>query len=430
MDKPIYAENKLYFFLRPYVDLCCRDSYTLFEITGKENIPNDGAVIIAPNHCNTLMDALVILRSSKEATVFGARADVFKKPQIAKIMKFLKILPMTRIRDGFREVANNLKSIEEIKETLLGGVRYCMFCEGLHRTMHSLLPVSKGILRIAFATCADAPEDKPVYIVPTGIEYGDYFRYRSTCLLNFGKPIEIKQFLKENADKTEAEQYRLLASRLYSGISSLITYIPDDENYTSKWELVKVMSAGFKGSLKDRMRRNRALAAALETMDKDNAGRLFSLAEEFIKERSDKKVSIKSLGHRSLWIAILLKTIIGIALLPIYLSAVLMSLPMWASAAFICTKVKDPAFRNTVRFGVRLALTPVMAIIWAAVFFCTLGWAQAIVFFLFSLCSYSIAFDGKEFYRILFSDWRLAFSKRLRDLYNDILTNFIPYESK
>lgn len=427
MDKPIYAENKLYFFLRPYVDLCCRDSYTLFEITGKENIPNDGAIIIAPNHCNTLMDALVILRSSEEATVFGARADVFKKPQIAKIMKFLKILPMTRIRDGFREVANNLKSIEEIKETLLEGVRYCMFCEGRHRTMHSLLPVSKGILRIAFATCADAPEDKPVYIIPTGIEYGDYFRFRSTCLLNFGKPIEIRQFLKEHSDKNEAEQYRLLASRLHSGISSLITYIPDDENYTSKWEIIKVASAGFKGSLKERMHRNRALAAVLERMD-DNA-HLFTLAEEFIKERKSKNISIKSLGHKNLWTAILLKTIIGAAILPIYIGGVLMSLPMWASAAYICTKVKDPAFRNTVRFGVKLALTPVMAIIWAAILFCTLGWAQALIAFIFSLCAYSIAFDGKEFYRILFSDWRLAFSKRLGDLYNDILSTFTSYES-
>ena len=90
--KKIYEKNLGYSLLRPIVDWCTRYSYRKVEVRGEENIPTDGPVLLAANHCNTLMDALVILRSRKEATVFGARADMFNSPLIAKIMYFIKIL--------------------------------------------------------------------------------------------------------------------------------------------------------------------------------------------------------------------------------------------------------------------------------------------------------------------------------------------------
>ena len=54
----IYENDRLYSMLRYYVDYCIRTSYRETTVCGQENIPEDGAVIIAPNHCNTLMDAL------------------------------------------------------------------------------------------------------------------------------------------------------------------------------------------------------------------------------------------------------------------------------------------------------------------------------------------------------------------------------------
>ena len=86
----IYEKDFFYDGLRPIVDWCTRNSYNKIEVRGKENIPADGAVIIAPNHCNTLMDALVILQAFKDESVFGARADMFKSPFLAKAMFFFR----------------------------------------------------------------------------------------------------------------------------------------------------------------------------------------------------------------------------------------------------------------------------------------------------------------------------------------------------
>ena len=137
----IYEKDVWYDILRPYVDWCTRHSYSRIEVRGRENIPTDGAVIIAPNHCNTLMDALVVLQSFKNESVFGARADMFKRPLIAKAMFFLRILPMVRQRDGLRNVLKNYESIDTITETLEHGVRFCMYPEGRHRPAPSLLPL-------------------------------------------------------------------------------------------------------------------------------------------------------------------------------------------------------------------------------------------------------------------------------------------------
>ena len=79
----IYEKDFGYTLLKPCVDWCSRHSYNRIEVKGRENIPAAGAVIIAPNHCNTLMDALVILQAFQDESVFGARADMFKRPLIA-----------------------------------------------------------------------------------------------------------------------------------------------------------------------------------------------------------------------------------------------------------------------------------------------------------------------------------------------------------
>ena len=58
----LWEDSFAYRLGRVYVDGCTRGCFRRCIVTGKDNIPSDGAVIFAGNHCNTLMDALVILR--------------------------------------------------------------------------------------------------------------------------------------------------------------------------------------------------------------------------------------------------------------------------------------------------------------------------------------------------------------------------------
>ncbi|HQP80729.1 MAG TPA: 1-acyl-sn-glycerol-3-phosphate acyltransferase, partial [Paludibacteraceae bacterium] len=101
----VHDKSLFYTLLRSYSDSCFPLAYHKVEYAGLERIPTDGAVIFAPNHTNALMDALSVSKVSKPPIVYVARADIFRKPLIAKFLNLLKIMPIVRIRDG----VSNLK---------------------------------------------------------------------------------------------------------------------------------------------------------------------------------------------------------------------------------------------------------------------------------------------------------------------------------
>ena len=400
MRKP-YERDWRYSWARIWCDDAIRSIFSKITSYGKEYVPTDGAVILAPNHCNTLMDALVILQDWKDATLFGARADIFKKQSVDRILRFLKILPISRVRDGAQAVLKNRKTMDEVVECLDHGMKYCMFCEGTHRPMHSLLPLKKGIVRTALLANERIGGSKPVYIVPIGLEYQDYYRTRTPMSIRYGEAINVTEFLSAHPEMGEGKIYRTLLPELRQRISSLITCLPDDETYTGRWAIAKI--AGKE--------------AAISADDG-----LIEKALAFEKKRKAAGISTWSFGHKMPGLRIVGKSIIGLLLLPLIIFATIVSAPMWILSEYISKKIKDKAFVRTAHFGVKFAMMPLMVIIWALVFFLCLPFMAAIVAFLLSLGSYTVFYEALEGGRILLSDIRLYFGhKELKNDYTDII---------
>ena len=234
--KKIQDYDPWYSILRYYVDAVIKLSYRKIRQTGRDNIPTDGAVIYAPNHTGTLMDALVILANDRNPKVFVARADIFKNPKLAKMFRFFKMMPIMRMRDGFDEVKKNNKTIEQATEVLKDKVPFCIFPEGTHQTKYSLQPISKGIFRIALQAQALMP-DMPLYIVPVGIHYGSFWRYRSTTYMRYGEPMKISEYLEQNEDKTPQELMNIMKGALEERMKDALLYIPNNEDYDAAYEI-------------------------------------------------------------------------------------------------------------------------------------------------------------------------------------------------
>lgn len=213
----IWEHNRAYSFFRPYVDYCTRKSFRYLKYRGAD-LPEDGAVILAPNHTNTLMDALVILAGRKGPTVFGARADIFRKPVAARVLHFLRILPMVRERDGLSHVSENYESFELIDRTLENGVPFCMFAEGTHRPERGLQPIKKGIARIALRSA----QARQTWLVPTGINYTDFFRFRKGCEVRYGEAIDVNAFVRKHPQLSEAQLLQELRSHLEGKMAALV----------------------------------------------------------------------------------------------------------------------------------------------------------------------------------------------------------------
>ncbi len=431
----IWQKDIYYTLLRPFVDRATFNSYRRVEVHGYENIPENGAVIIAPNHCNTLMDALVILRAFTDETVFGARADMFNKPLIAKIMYFLRILPMVRQRDGLRNVLKNHETQETIVETLENKVRFCIFPEGRHRAAHSLQPLGKGVFRAALAANTKFGEKFPVYIVPTGLEYRDYFRYHGTSLVNFGKPINVTEFVKNNPVENEAQLIDPLRKELAERMSELITYIKDDEQLTDKWTLTKIIGIdrgilyGDLGrSLYQDMHENRAVAAEIEKKCGENPEgmeKLLGKVRKFEEKRRKKGISIYSFRKKNEVSNVIVKSLIALfGSIGWILNAVL-SAPMWLSYNIIRRKIKDRAFHNTVGFGTRFAFGIILGIIYSVLALCLLPLKYALLIIIFILPAYiGYFFDYNEIIRRFVSDIRLMGEKKLKGFYREIIDEY------
>lgn len=384
----LYEKDWRYSLARIWCDDAIRSMFNHITSVGKENVPTDGAVILAPNHCNTVMDALVILQDWKDATLFGARADVFRKPLVGKILHFLRILPLPRARDGVKSVLENRTTIDEVVDCLDHGMRYCMFCEGTHRPMHSLLPLKKGIVRTALFANERFGGKKPVYIVPVGLEYQDYYRIKTPLRIRYGKAINVTEFVSSNPEMIESQVYKHILDTLKDRLSSLITCLPDDWTYDGRWALTKM--SGMKAAL-----------AANDDKIKD-AG-LFDL------KRRDEKLSFLSFRKDGTGLRILGKSIVFLLLLPMILFATVAAAPMWLISAYLTNKIQDKAFVRTARFGVKFALMPLLLIIWSTVYFLCLPVSWAIVAILVSFWSHSIFYSALEQGRVLLSDIRLLF---------------------
>lgn len=426
----IYEKNPGYTLLRPIVDWCIKHSYRKVEVHGEENIPTDGAVILAPNHCNTLMDALVMLRAYKGPTVFGARADIFNKPFLAKIMFFLRILPMVRQRDGLRNVLKNIETQDMIVETLENGVRFCIYPEGRHRPAHSLQTLGKGIFRAALAANAKFGDKKPVYIVPVGIEYGDYFRYRSTSLVTYGKAINVTEFVKNSHVENEAQLMEPLKKELAERMTGLITYIKDDNDLYEKWALVKMLAINegisygdFGTSLYNDMMTNREIAEKIEKRcdeDPEMMSELLDKVKAFEKDRRRKGVSIYSFSRKNTCLRAAGKAFAALVGLPYYIFSAIVSAPMWLTYNILRRSTRDKAFHNTVGFGIKLAMGLILYPIYTILAFCLLPWPWALALILLSIPSYSYFFDYNEGMRRFISDLKLAGNKSLVKRFSEI----------
>ena len=433
-ERKIQDNDHLYNFLQYYVDLAIKLSYRNVRYVGREKIPQDGAVIYAPNHTNALMDALVILAMDRKPKVFVARADIFKIPILAKIFHFLKIMPIMRMRDGIDEVKKNTEIIEKSVDVLKDKVPFCIFPEGTHQAKYSSLPLSKGIFRIAFQAQELMP-DMPLYIVPVGLRYGSFFRFRSTVRVQIGEPINVGEYIAAHPEATPQEQMNSLKELLAERMQKTIFYIPNDEDYDASYDIcaavVKYRTKGIGVDESGKPLRgldayfaanNKTIEqiARLKSENPDVAERLLSLGKEASEIRKSHNISLSSITLKYPLLSRVLKSLVMLVKLPYNLAATILTLPIKLLCNFLFTKLKDYAFRNSIRYLVNLVVWPILMIIYTIISFSLLPWPWALLVTALILPSPIVAHETYRLVRLTISDVKLAMNKELREKYRQI----------
>lgn len=428
--KKIQDYDRLYSMLFHYVRFSVKLSYRSILQVGEENIPKDGAIIFAPNHTNTLMDALVVLAYNCQPKVFVARADIFRNRKLAQIFTFLKIMPIMRQRDGISAVKKNQETIDKAVDVLKDRIPFCIFPEGTHQAKYSSLPLSKGIFRIAYQA-HDLMPDVPLYIVPVGIKYGDFFRFRSTIRMEFGKPINVGEFIAENVHMTPQEQTNVLKDLLTERLHSTIFHIPNDEDYAATYEVcnavepfeMEKLSHSGKHTLEVQHEANKQALKRIEALkesDPDKAHKLLELGKEACKLRKKKGIDAESASVKKPLLSRVARILLTLITLPYTLPVSLLASPVALLCQFIFTKLKDPAFRNSVRFVVNLVVWPLFVLIYAIIAFCLLPWTSALLATLLIIPAPFVAHELWKTVRLVVSDVKLLRTKKLMKIYSKI----------
>ena len=409
-------------------------SYRSILHVGKENIPKDGAIIFAPNHTNTLMDALVVLVMDHMPKVFVARADIFKNRKLAKIFTFLKIMPIMRQRDGFQAVKKNQETIDKAVDVLKDKIPFCIFPEGTHLAKFSSLPLSKGIFKIAFQA-HEQMQQVPLYIVPVGIRYGNHFRYRSTVRLQFGKPINVGEYLSENENLTVQEQTNGMKDLLTERLHETLYLIPNDENYNATYEICNAVEfIEVKKLLKDKecckkhilelqfQANNQTLKRidALKKNNPDKANKVFELANKAYRLRTKKGIDEESVSIKKPLITRIMRVFMTLITLPYTIPVSILASPLSLICKYISTMLKDPAFRNSVRFLMNLFVWPLLVIIYSLIAFILLPWQTAFIVMLLILPAPYVAHEVWKTFRLVVSDIKLLRENKLKKIYSQI----------
>jgi 1-acyl-sn-glycerol-3-phosphate acyltransferase len=156
-----------------------------------ENLPKNGAVLLAGFHPNSFLDAIIIDCMVRRPIWSLARGDAFKKPWVKKILSQFYMMPIYRISEGKEYLGKNDETFERCSEIFKSKSQVLIFSEGLCTNQTELLPLKKGTSRLAMQTWISGIE---MQVVPVAINYSEYRKVGKNIMLNFGPAIKSSDF--------------------------------------------------------------------------------------------------------------------------------------------------------------------------------------------------------------------------------------------
>jgi 1-acyl-sn-glycerol-3-phosphate acyltransferase len=334
--------------------------YRKVIVLGRENIKPDDHVIFAPNHQNALMDALAVLFTNKGQNVFLARADIFKKKTVAAILYFLKILPVYRIRDGFSSLKGNDEIFTKTIDVLKNKNGLVILPEGDHAGFRRLRQLKKGICRVAFQSDEATGFNLNIKIIPVGLEFSNYSRFRQVLTVGYGKPLEVSQFFELYKVSPE-RALNELRSKLSEEMKGIMVHIESEEDYEAIDELRSLINGRFSDDIRfPKLSRDRILVNKMNLLRESDPAlysRICTLSLNVKKKAKELNTDYRLLEKKKHPLGWLIAGMIGIILtFPLFIYGNIFNLTFLEIPNLQIRKIKDPQFHSSIRYGLSLVL--------------------------------------------------------------------------
>ena len=336
--------------------------YKKYRVLHAERIPKGVPVVAICNHQNGLSDALGILfafAKDGRRPVFIARSDIFRKNLWAKLLKFLKIMPAFRATDSWAgsDLSEN-DAIFNLSAQILAEENnvVCLFPEAGHQDCRTLGTFKKGFARIAFKAAEMTNFEKPIYILPMGNHYSNYFTIQSNLMISIGEPFEFSDLYPVYKEHPEKAQ-KMLADRARPIIENLMLNIKDTEHY-EHYDMLRnmynkdfVKEQGQKVSyFPNLLNADKTIVSAVENLEKDDPQKFNLLMNKTFKYiRNIEKLHLRDWVFRQklTFLGTMWRVVLCIVLFPFVAFGFINNFIPFNASTLITRKIKDQMLHSS-----------------------------------------------------------------------------------
>lgn len=398
--------DRLYQFLNNYYRWAHNHVYYKeIQVIGIENLPPKGYPVFAiSNHHNAAMDPLAMLYMYPDhrQPVFIARGDIFKKSNaLAKLLRFLKILPTFRTRDGDREdVKSNLSTFDLAARILNEGGTLTMFPEAGHQQGKYFATFKKGFPRIAFRAAEISDYSLDFKILPMYIYYTEYFNMGAKQVIVIGEPFAFDEFYE--LYKTEPNNaYLALNAKAREAVRSMGVDVTDHDHY-SQYDMLMTMARArtvarhfqsptdtpdwnpkhpYSALLSDR-----EVVASVDRLRDTDTPRFAQLMEDVAEYRTGlERLRLRDWEFENPVTSgnILLRGLLLLISLPLFLFGFINNFIPFNSSYLLTRNLKDPFFGSSIRFVFSAVVSfPLCYIALFVIVLCLSNWWMALLYVL------------------------------------------------
>jgi 1-acyl-sn-glycerol-3-phosphate acyltransferase len=213
--------------------------YRRIDVVGVENVPAEGGLVVAANHHNSVVDAMLLIARLPRQVRTLANAPLFGHLLIGPFLRLVGALPVHRRQEAGTDPARNAALFAATTETLRGGGAIAIFPEGRTQAEPVLLELRTGAARMLLAA-EEGTAAAAATLLPVGLVFNAPGTFREgQALVLIGPPVSTADAVALARSEPERSA-RLLTDELAAALRGLIVEA-DDRQTLSHLRLAEEM---------------------------------------------------------------------------------------------------------------------------------------------------------------------------------------------
>ena len=212
----------IYTVLRFLVGFALKVWFKQIVVLNLERFEQNRPILLAVNHPNSALDAIILAVVLNRPLHFLARGDAFKHPAANWFLRKINLSPVYRFSEGFENLEKNNDTFLDCYAAFKKNAVILIFPEGSHSHERVVRPLKKGTAKLALQSVENGVKD--LMILPVTLNYTSLVNAGGKMFIQLGKAIEVSDF-HELYRTNKPKGVLQLNQQLFSGLKEI--YLPN-----------------------------------------------------------------------------------------------------------------------------------------------------------------------------------------------------------